>query len=132
MYSILVYRYCTVFLDHTVTLVNFGRPAGRPPEVYECHSTSINTVLYMYSILVYMYCTVLLDHTVTLVQIGRPVARPPDLYECHSTSINTVLYMYTAGGGSGRVVMAGRENARREDAGRRQEREVRSALACSI
>eukprot|EP01048_Picozoa_sp_COSAG05_P025885 COSAG05_NODE_6802_length_900_cov_2.283396_2_plen_71_part_00 len=61
MYSILVYRYCTVLLDHTVTLVQIGRPGD----------------LYMYSILVYRYCTVLLDHTVTLVQIERPVAARP-------------------------------------------------------
>ena len=49
MYSILVYRYCTVLLDHTVTLVQIGRTPGRPGDLYESHSTSINTVLYMYT-----------------------------------------------------------------------------------
>ena len=47
MYS--KYIFYTRFLQYTVTLVQIDRPPDRPADLYECHSTSINTVLYMYT-----------------------------------------------------------------------------------
>ena len=67
MYSILVYMYCTVFLDHTVTLVQIGGPVAARP-IY----TSLTVLLKI------LYCTCTLLAALTLTShTGRIVYKPP-------------------------------------------------------